>query len=208
MYRLNDEQQQIAATAATVAERELAPRAAGVDRDAAFPKESITALGAEGLLGLNVPKEYGGLGQGPRTAVAVIDAIAQRCPSTAMVYLMHLCGIACYTAAPEKTRALLEAAAAGRHLSTLAFSEKGSRSHFWAPVSRASGNGNGAVSISAQKSFVTSAGHADGYVVSTLSTGATQPLASSIYLVLKEDAGVDVSGPWRGWVCAATPARR
>ena len=93
----------------------------------------------------------------------VIDTLAQRCPSTAMVYLMHLCGVACYAAAPDKTASLLQAAAAGRHLSTLAFSEKGSRSHFWAPVSRASGSGNGAVSISAQKSFVTSAGHADGY---------------------------------------------
>ena len=115
-----------------------------------------------------------------------------------MVYLMHLCGIACYAAASDKTAPLLEAAAAGRHLSTLAFSEKGSRSHFWAPVSRSTGSGNGAVQISAQKSFVTSAGHADGYVVSTLSAGATQPIESSIYLVLKEDAGVAVSGAWRG----------
>jgi len=37
MYRLNDDQQRIAATAATVADRDLAPRAADVDREAAFP---------------------------------------------------------------------------------------------------------------------------------------------------------------------------
>src|SRR3954468_10862885 len=198
MYRLNDEQQRIVATATTVADRDLAPRAAEVDREAAFPRESIAALGAQGLLGLNVPKEHGGLGQGPRTAAAVIDALAQRCPSTAMVYLMHLCGVACYAAAPDKTASLLAAAAAGRHLSTLAFSEKGSRSHFWAPVSRATASGNGAVSLNAQKSFVTSAGQADGYVVSTLSATATQPLESSIYLVLKEDAGLAPSGTWQG----------
>src|SRR3954464_3327495 len=106
MYRLNDEQQRLVATAAVVADRELAPRAASVDRDAAFPKDSIAALGASGLLGLNVAKEHGGLGQGPRTAVAVIDAIAQRCPSTAMVYLMHLCGIACCAAAADKNAPL------------------------------------------------------------------------------------------------------
>src|SRR4051812_8819827 len=198
MYRLDDEQQRIAANAAAVADRDLAPRAANIDREPAFPRDSIAALGASGLLGLNVPKEHGGLGQRLRTAVAVIDALAQRCPSTAMVYLMHLCGVACYAAAPEKTAPLLREAAAGRHLSTLAFSEKGSRSHFWAPVSRAVSNGNGTATISAQKSFVTSAGHADGYVVSTLASGATQPLESTIYLVLKEDKGLSVAGPWRG----------
>lgn len=198
MYRLNDEQRRIAADAAAVADRELAPRAAQVDRDAAFPTVSIAALGASGLLGLNVPREHGGLGQGLRTAAAVLDALAQRCPSTAMVYLMHLCGIACYAAASDKTAPLLAAAAAGRHLSTLAFSEAGSRGHFWAPVSRAMASGNGAVRISAQKSFVTSAGHADGYVVSTLAADATQPIESSLYLVLKGDEGVAVSGTWRG----------
>lgn len=198
MYRLNEEQQQIAADATAIAEQELAPRAAQVDREATFPKASIAALGAKGLLGLNVPREHGGLGQGLRTAAAVIETLAQRCPSTAMVYLMHLCGVACYAAAAEKTATLLAAAAAGRHLSTLAFSESGSRSHFWAPVSRAAADGNGAVRLSARKSFVTSAGHADGYVVSTLAPGATQPIETSIYYVLREDVGVTVSGAWRG----------
>jgi len=198
MYRLNEAQQRIAATAAAIAEKDLAPRAAAVDRDAAFPTESIAALGAGGLLGLNVPQAYGGLGEGLRTAAAVIDALAQRCPSTAMVYLMHLCGIACYAAVPDKTGALLRQAAAGRHLSTLAFSEQGSRSHFWAPISRAASTGNGAVVISAQKSFVTSAGHAQGYVVSTLASGATRPVESTIYLLLKEDDGISIAGSWRG----------
>ena len=198
MYRLNDEQQRIVATASSVADSDLASRAAVIDRDGTFPTQSIAALGDCGLLGLNVPKQYGGLEQGPRTAAAVIDALAQRCPSTAMVYLMHLCGIACYAVTPDTTAPLLEAAAAGRHLSTLAFSEKGSRSHFWAPVSRATPAGGGAVRISAEKSFVTSAGYADAYVVSTLAANATQPVETTIYLVLKEDEGVKVSGTWHG----------
>lgn len=197
MYRLNEDQQRIVADATAVADNDLAPRAAAVDKDSAFPKESIAALGARGLLGLNVPKEHGGQGHSFRTIAAVLDVVAQRCPSTAMVYLMHMCGVACYAAAPGKTASLLQAAAAGRHLSTLAFSETGSRSHFWAPVSRETVT-NGTVKISAKKSFVTSAGQADGYVVSTLAAAATQPIESSIYLVLKEDAGMASTGPWRG----------
>jgi alkylation response protein AidB-like acyl-CoA dehydrogenase len=132
--------------------------------------------------------------------VAVLDTVAQRCPSTSMVYLMHLCGVACYATAPDKTETLLREAAAGRHLSTLAFSETGSRSHFWAPVSRAANGdtGAGAVRLNASKSFVTSAGQADGYVVSTLASGATTPVESSIYLVLAGDAGLSVGGAWHG----------
>lgn len=198
MYRLNEEQEQIVATATRVADEVLAPEAGNVDRNGAFPAASVAALGASGLMGLTVPPQHGGLGQGLRPAAAVIETLAQRCPSTAMVYLMHLCGVACYAAAADKTAPLLEAAAAGRHLTTLAFSESGSRSHFWAPVSRAASDGNGTVRLSAQKSFVTSAGHADGYVVSTLSPTATRPIESSIYLVLKDDPGVKVSGGWRG----------
>lgn len=198
MYRLNDEQQRTVAEAAAVADASIGPRAAEVDRDAAFPRQSLTALGEHGLLGLTIPTAYGGLGHGLRTMAATVDAVAQRCPSTAMVYLMHLCGVACYAAAPDKTEARLREAAAGRHLSTLAFSEKGSRSHFWAPVSRAIAGPDGVVQLNASKSFVTSAGQADGYVISTLASDATTPLQSTIYLVLGGDQGVSVSGAWRG----------
>jgi alkylation response protein AidB-like acyl-CoA dehydrogenase len=111
---------------------------------------------------------------------------------------MHLCGVACYATAPDRTENMLREAAAGRHLSTLAFSERGSRSHFWAPVSRAKEAGPDVVRLSASKSFVTSAGHADGYVVSTLSAGATTPLESTIYYVLSGDRGLTVEGTWRG----------
>src|SRR5215210_2714828 len=169
MYRLSEGQRQIVTVAAGVAERHIGPNATRVDKDATFPAESIAALGREGLLGLTIPASFGGRGEGLRTMAATLETVAQHCSSTAMVYLMHLCGVACYTAVPDKTEQVLREAAAGRHLATLAFSEKGSRSHFWAPVSRAGGaDGNGAIALNATKSFVTSAGHADGYVVSTL----------------------------------------
>lgn len=197
MYRLTSEQQEIASSVAAWADQDVAPYAAEIDKSAGFPGQAIAALGGRGLLGLTVPAAYGGQGQGLRTAVAALDELARRCSSTAMVYLMHLCGVACYTAAPEKTGPYLRGAARGKHLSTIAFSERGSRSHFWAPVSRAVSD-NGGVRLTAQKSFVTSAGQADGYVVSTLDADAKQPLESTIYLVLREDKGLTVSGAWEG----------
>jgi alkylation response protein AidB-like acyl-CoA dehydrogenase len=198
MYRLNPEQQRVVADAAAVADAKIKPHAPQVDADAAFPRQSIAALGESGLLGLTIPAAYGGLGHGMRTMAATIDTVAQRCSSTAMVYLMHLCGVACYASAPDRTENLLGEAAAGRHLSTLAFSEQGSRSHFWAPVSRAKETTAGTVRLSASKSFVTSAGHADSYVVSTLAAAATTPIESTIYYVLSGEPGVSVTGSWRG----------
>ena len=83
--------------------------------------------------------------------------------------------------------------AAGRHLSTLAFSEAGSRSHFWAPVSRAKRNGAKLV-ITAKKSWVTSAGHAQSYVVSALSTDGTGPTDSTLYVLAATTPGLSVAG--------------
>src|SRR5579862_8020768 len=98
MYKLNPDQQKIIETVRKVADEAIAPRAADTDRDAVFPRESLNALAAAGLFGLTVPREFGGMGEGLRTMTAVLDEIAQRCASTAMVYKMHLCGIACYAA--------------------------------------------------------------------------------------------------------------
>ncbi len=195
MYRLNSEEKKIIDRASKLADESLAPHASRVDSESTFPTEGIRALGDAGFLGLNVPEEYGGMGQGPRVGCAVLDEFSQRCASTGMIYMMHLCGIACYNAKSKTTAKYLEAAAKGDHLSTLAWSERGSRSHFWAPVSRAE-KVNGQIHITADKSFVTSAGIAAGYVVSTGWADGTAPTESMLYLVLAEDAGLDVSGSW------------
>jgi alkylation response protein AidB-like acyl-CoA dehydrogenase len=185
--------------AAEVARDVLAVHAADVDRQGRWPSESMAALGQAGLLGLAVPREFGGAGAGPRAFAAVTRACAERCASTAMVYLMHVCGIRVIAAAVGLAvrEEVLRAAAAGRHLSTLAFSEKGSRSHFWSPVSQAVSDG-ATHRLSADKSWVTSAGQADSYIVSTRAADGTDPTASTLYYVPKGAHGLTTSGPWDG----------
>lgn len=193
MYRLTPEQESVVAKAKSAAVT-IAAHAADVDEKGRFPSESMKALADAGLWGLLVPAELGGLGQGLRTLAAVVDEIAQHCGSTAMVYMMHNCGVNCYLADPVKFDGVLRESAAGKHLSTLAFSEKGSRSNFWAPVSKAVAAGNG-VKLSAEKSWVTSAGYADGLVSSCGSETGPGP---AVYLVKKDDAGLTISGGWNG----------
>lgn len=187
------------AVAETLARETLAVHADDVDQRGRWPAESVTALARAGLLGLSVPLPLGGAGEGPRTFAAVTRLLAERCASTAMIYVMHVCATQVIAATPPSPRrdSLLRDVAQGRHLSTLAFSEKGSRSHFWAPVSQALAAGD-VHRLSAEKSFVTSAGHADSYVVSTRTAAAADPLSSTLYLVPREARGLSVSGPWNG----------
>ena len=197
MYRLNENETALFERFRRVAVEQIAPHAGDVDSSGRFPREAIDALGASGFLGLNIPVDAGGMGQGLRLACAVLDETALHCASTAMVYQMHLCGCAAYAAASQTAERVLRQVAAGRHLTTLAWSERGSRSHFWAPVSQAVQQ-NGDVTLNAEKSWVTSAGEADGYVVSTRSPGSAQPAESALYLVLRSDSGIRVSGSWNG----------
>lgn len=183
-----------------IADRVLAPVARQSDKEGRFSAEAVEALGQAGLLGLMLPTEAGGPGLGPRAFAAVTATLAEADASAAMVYLMHACGTATIAAARPGTAALgdaLKDIAAGKHLTTLAFSEAGSRSHFWAPISRAYRNGGG-VRITATKSWVTSAGHAQSYVVSSLAPDGAGPTDSTLYLVPASARGLSVAGPWDG----------
>lgn len=186
-------------SAKELADRVLAPAARQNDREARFSSEAVAALGRDGLLGLMLPTAVGGSDLGPRTFSAVVATLAEADSSVAMVYLMHA-SAAATIAASRKGAAVapvLEAIAAGRHLSTLAFSEAGSRSHFWAPISRARRNAAG-VHLTAKKSWVTSAGYAQSYVVSSLAPDGAGPTDSTLYLVPLGTRGLSVAGPWDG----------
>ncbi len=163
----------------------VAPNADEIDRAGGFPTAAIDALRDAGLLGLISARDVGGMGEGPRAAAAVVERLARECGSTAMVTCMHYAAVAVV----EKlgSEAFRKEVAAGQHLGTLAFSEAGSRSHFWAPVSTATRT-DGGVRLDASKSWVTSANHATFYVWSSQPVEAEGP--STIWLVPRHSKGL------------------
>ncbi len=171
----------------------VAPHAAGVDQDGSFPGGAIDALRDSGLLGAVSSPEVGGLGLGHRGAATIVERIARDCGSTAMVTTMHFSG----TAVLETfaTGDIRRAAATGDHLSTLAFSESTSRSQFWAPTSSADRE-NGSIVLNAQKSWITSANHAAGYVWSSRPVEADG--LSTLWLVPAGSEGLAIQGAFNG----------
>ncbi len=171
----------------------VAEHAAAVDREGRFPREAIEAIAGAGLLGLTSATAVGGWGLGLGAAAAVVERLARECGSTAMIVTMHYAA----TAVIEKhgAEALRREVASGAHLSTLAFSEAGSRSLFWAPVGTAKRDAGGA-RLDARKSWITSATHADSYVWSSRPVEGSE--ASTIWLVPRQTPGLSVDRPFDG----------
>jgi len=171
----------------------IEPSAIAIDRDGAFPRAAIRALGEAGLLGLTSAAEVGGLGLGLSEAAQAVERIAQACPSTAMVVTMHFCA----TSVIEKfgNEVLRREVASGRHLSTLAWSEAGSRSHFWAPVGTAVRDSDSYL-LDGSKTMVTTALEADSYIWS--SRPAQAEGASTLWLVGSKTTGLSQPHPFDG----------
>ena len=85
MFELSEAQVRIRDEAQALAEREIAPRAAEVDRTEEYPWANVEALTAAGFMGLTIPKEYGGPGLTCLDAVLVIEAMARVCGVTARI---------------------------------------------------------------------------------------------------------------------------
>ena len=170
-----------------------AQEAKAVDGEGKFPEAAISALRKAGLLGLVSAKEIGGLGQGPRAAARVVERIARECPSTAMVTTMHYCGAAVI----EKygSESVRREITAGKHHSTLSFSEAGSGSHFWVPVGRATLDGDQVV-LNALKTLTTAGTRATAYVWSSKPTAAEG--LSTLWLVPRNTPGISISERFNG----------
>ncbi|MYS21855.1 acyl-CoA dehydrogenase [Streptomyces sp. SID4948] len=177
-----------------VIEDTVLPRSAEVDRQGVFPAEALAALRRTGMLGLLSAAEVGGAEASLATAATVVEHLATACSSTAMVLLMHYSATAVIEA--HGSQDVRRAIARGEHLTTLAFSESGSRSHFWAPLGTAAENG-GHVRLDARKSWVTSAGHADSYVWSSRPLSAPGPM--TLWHLPSDTAGLAVRGSFDGF---------
>ena len=179
-----------------VIDQVVAPAAADVDRDATFPDASIAALGDAGILGLVSARDIGGGGAGLDAAAVVIEQLAGACGSTAMVVLMHYAATAMIEA--HGSDELRRSIARGEHLTTLAFSETGSRSHFWAPQSTAVPDASGGtVVLDAAKSWVTAAGHAGTYVWSSTPLEPDDPM--TLWAVPAHTEGLTVGPTFDGF---------
>lgn len=192
LLRLHDTMREVAASAA-------APRAEEVDEQKVWPGHTFRALADAKLLGLHVPEELGGHGQGLVALASLTEILGQSCSSSAICYGMHCVGTAVIAAKPtaHHREHYLAPIAAGQHITTLSLSEPGSGVHFFLPSTELIEEGDHYL-LRGLKHFVTNGSHADSYVVSTLASDASHGEFSCI-LVDEQTPGLRWSGEWNGF---------
>ena len=186
-----------------------APLAEAEDREARWPAEAMRALASSRLTALLAPRAVGGHGEGMVGLAATCEILAQESASTALCFGMHCVGTAVIAAkaTDEQKARYLEPIARGEHITTLAVSEPGSGAFFFYPETSIARDDEG-YTISGTKSFVTNAGHADSYVLSTAAiAGGSDQGAFSCVLADRDLPGMEWRDDWRGMGMRANDSR-
>jgi alkylation response protein AidB-like acyl-CoA dehydrogenase len=88
-FELSDDQRQIGALAAEIAQREIAPHIARWDRDHTFPRELFAKLNDAGIMGILVSEQHDGVGAGYVAYALAIEELARVDAGTACTVSVH-----------------------------------------------------------------------------------------------------------------------
>jgi len=149
----------------TLARERIAPRAAQLDRDAAFPWENVADINALGLNAMFIPEGYGGAAMSYACYLACVREIAGACASTGIIWATNFHAVKPlidFGEEAQKQRLLPRIAAGG--LAALVITEPAAGSDATGMRTRFEPQGD-AVVIQGQKTFITNGDVADLYVV-------------------------------------------
>jgi alkylation response protein AidB-like acyl-CoA dehydrogenase len=131
-FELNEEQRMWRDAVHDFVAREVKPKAREVDEESRFNWEAVHKMGPLGLLGLNIPEEYGGSGIDAVSAAIAIEELGWGCGSTALALAAHnglgTTPIVAFGTPEQKQRWLPRVASGEGRLGSLALTEPGAGS--------------------------------------------------------------------------------
>jgi isovaleryl-CoA dehydrogenase len=166
-FGLGETADAIRETTARFAAAEIAPLAAEIDRDNAFPRQLWPQMGALGLHGITVEEAYGGLGLGYLEHCVAMEEVSRASASVGLSYGAHsnLCVNQLRRwGSDEQKRRYLPKLITGEHVGALAMSEAGSGSDVISMRLTAEPRGDAYV-LNGTKFWITNAPHADTLIV-------------------------------------------
>ncbi|PCG84242.1 acyl-CoA dehydrogenase [Streptomyces sp. WZ.A104] len=182
------------ATAASV----LAEHAARVDGDGVFPSESLAALRELGLMGLLVPREYGGLGLGLGAFTTAAGRLAAGCLSTALIWAMHgqqVDAVVRYGSERLRREVLPRVAAGELYLASVT-TERGKGGDLLTARSALRQDETG-ILLDRDAPVVTGGNQADAFLVTARVSPDAAPTESSLVYADRSLLNIDEVGSWK-----------
>jgi alkylation response protein AidB-like acyl-CoA dehydrogenase len=198
-FDLTEEQRMWRNTVHDFVAREVKPKAHEVDKNAEFNWSAVRKMGPLGMLGLNIPEEYGGSSVDAISAAITIEELGWGCGSTALSIAAHnglgTCPIV-YYGTEEQKRAYLPRAASGKSkLAALALTEPGGGSDIQGGVSTHAELIGEEWVINGSKAWCTNASIAD-YIITLVRTDPSNgPHSLSMIIVPTDTPGLHIAPP-------------
>lgn len=166
-FDLPEDLQALQRDVAAFADERVAPEAAENDRRHRFPREIIAEAGRRGLLGVSVPREYGGSARGNLGSSLVTEELSRACASTGVIVSVHnslVCTPIQRFGSDDLRRRYLPKLASGEWLGAYALTEANAGSDAANQQTRAERRGDRYV-LDGTKLWITSGDQADVFIV-------------------------------------------
>ncbi len=189
-FKLNDDQKMLRDSVRRIAESEFGPRAAEVDETEKFPREAFRTLAENGLMGIQIPEEYGGAGAGMLSLILTVEEVARVCASTSVILTTQALASdpLLIGGTEEQKKKYLYRLASGESLGACAITEPGAGSDVSGMKTVARKVKDGYV-LNGSKIFITNGGESDIITVLAYTDKEKGSRGISMFIVEKEDKG-------------------
>jgi butyryl-CoA dehydrogenase len=190
-FELTEEQKLIRETARDFAAREIAPKAAELDKTARWPDEIIGRMAELGLLGMAIPTEYGGAGLDALSYALAMEEVSRACASCGVIMSVNnslFCDPVYKFGSEEQKKNVLTACASGNKLGCFGLTEPMSGSDAQTMVTNAEKKGEGWV-LNGAKNWITNGPHADFILVFCVTDRSGPKIKHTAFLVPKDTPG-------------------
>jgi alkylation response protein AidB-like acyl-CoA dehydrogenase len=207
-FVLSEEHVMLRDTVREIADDKIAPHAAQVDAESAFPQAAYDALRAADLHAPHIPEEYGGAGADALATCIVIEEVARACASTSLIPAVNKLGTVplLLVGSEEIKQRYLPPVAAGEALFSYALSEPEAGSDAASMRTKATPDGDGWV-LAGVKRWITNAGESTYYTVFAVTDPDAGPNGVSAFVVEKDDPGVSFGAPEKKLGIKGSPTR-